>query len=567
MMARQLRTGMPTFEREKKQRFNSRFEEGKVFGYLKNLIGSEFLSEALKEITDFTCIAMEEEHLEDMIKMRFPTIIEEKKDGGRWSLVEWWRHDIPTDAFKDFFNKEVYKAVSKRHIKPLSCKECDTEKRLSILQKSFDLKMEEMEIVSFYFLKETSDIVECFLGGRVADFGNLSTFRGSGHNLLGLERKRFMDVLADGKLFKAQILLKSNRGLGIAQWCIDYLSGLTEEDISHDFFKKEGEDALDISDFDISEDEMAVLDTLLKSGGRQNILLYGAPGTGKTSFARSLAKRYGKELYSVKTPETDDHKERLGAIFATVNMADRENTIVLVDEADEVLNSYKSLFFESKTNKSWINQFLESHEKKVIWITNRSSEVDPSTMRRFSFSMEFKKLNKDKRIKVIKYELKKKGLDDYFSDEEMKDLCTAYKVDAGGIVNAVNTLNVASCKEKKDALRKVMTVLRSHAKATGENLDGKNEKEFDAYTLEGLNTSCNLKDVVSSLHSYEDQGGNKKISLNILLHGMPGTGKSEFVYYLGQRLGKEVILKRCSEIQSMYVGETEKNIARAFLFI
>jgi SpoVK/Ycf46/Vps4 family AAA+-type ATPase len=45
---------------------------------------------------------------------------------------------------------------------------------------------------------------------------------------------------------------------------------------------------------------------------------------------------------------------------------------------------------------------------------------------------------------------------------------------------------------------------------------------------------------------------------------LPGTGKSEFVYYLGHVLDKDVVLRRCSDIHSMWVGETEKNIANAF---
>ncbi|HNX60721.1 MAG TPA: ATP-binding protein [Spirochaetota bacterium] len=43
-----------------------------------------------------------------------------------------------------------------------------------------------------------------------------------------------------------------------------------------------------------------------------------------------------------------------------------------------------------------------------------------------------------------------------------------------------------------------------------------------------------------------------------------GTGKTEFAKYLGQKLGLKVLCKRCSDLESMYVGETEKNIADAF---
>lgn len=238
---------------------------------------------------------------------------------------------------------------------------------------------------------------------------------------------------------------------------------------------------------------------------------------------------------------------------------------MLVDEADEIVNSYNSFFFESKTNKSWINQFLESHDKKMIWITNRLGEIDPSTMRRFSFSMEFKKLDIKSRLKVLKYELKKKGMEGYLSDEELNDLCRTYNVDAGGIVNAINTMNIAGDTDIETALRKIRAVLKSHEKATGGKRGAnQKEREFDSYTLEGLNTSRSLGEIITALKSDENQRAIKNLSVALLLYGMPGTGKSEFVYFLGHTLGREVLLKRSSDIRSMWVGETEKNIANAF---
>lgn len=51
---------------------------------------------------------------------------------------------------------------------------------------------------------------------------------------------------------------------------------------------------------------------------------------------------------------------------------------------------------------------------------------------------------------------------------------------------------------------------------------------------------------------------------NILLWGPPGTGKSEFVNYLGHKLGRKVVVKMGSDILSHYVGETEKSIREAF---
>jgi hypothetical protein len=363
-----------------KNAFNSYFEEKKTCEYLRNLINSRFLNSETEGLFNFAITILGEKTMSDLIRRGYPEIAEGKKID-EWIEEEFLDDNISPKIIKEILTEDVDTEISIRLKKLIGCSEPDIEMRLSMLQKTLDLTHEEMEIVSFFYLKETSQIAASFLGDAIADFSNISVFRGHGDILLGLERGDFLNSVAGGNLFKAEIIQKDrNNEIEITSWCADYLSGLCGADLSNEFFTKENEEAMQISDFDISEDDLLVLDTLLKRKGRQNILLYGAAGTGKSSFARSLSKTYGRELLTVKTPEEDEHKDRLSALFATVNLAGCSKSIVLVDEADEILNSYGSMFFKSKTNKSWINQFLESHDKKIIWITNRSSEIDPSTM-------------------------------------------------------------------------------------------------------------------------------------------------------------------------------------------
>ena len=58
-----------------------------------------------------------------------------------------------------------------------------------------------------------------------------------------------------------------------------------------------------------------------------------------------------------------------------------------------------------------------------------------------------------------------------------------------------------------------------------------------------------------------DRGAQR---FSLCLQGAPGTGKSAYVRYLAERVGLEVVQKRASDLMSMWVGQTEQQIAEAF---
>lgn len=549
--------------------FNSKFEERKACEYLLNLINSKFMKHKPKELFEFAGEVIGKTNFMEIVKQGYSSKNEEE-DFDSWVNKEFHTSSQPSQSTLGLFESNVSALLSERIVSFSKEKNVAITNRLFHIQEAFNLTDEEVHIVTFFYLEETCPIIDEYLdGSNMVDFTNLTTFKSHAHLLLGLKRTQFLKAFTKGALFQADILDKKH-SIGMSSWCIDYLSGIGEENLAHGFFTKVNKEPLAANDFDITKDEFDVLDSVIKSKKSQNILLYGSPGTGKSSFARALAMRYGKELYTIKIPEADDHKDRLRAIIATINLSSKDKSIILVDEADEILNSSQSFFFRSKTNKSWINNLLESHNKKIIWITNRSSEIDRSTMRRFSFSIEFKAFDQVKRLKVLKYELGDKGLSGYFEEEDLTGLCKKYNVDAGGIVNAISTLKIDRRIKKETALKRIETVLKSHERATGyrKKTKGKN-REFGNYSLEGLNTSQNLAAIVSAINRFTKQKDNDSFrgvpSITALLHGMPGTGKTEFVYYLGNMLEKEVLLKRCSDIQSKWVGETEQNIASAFM--
>ncbi|MBP5707808.1 MAG: ATP-binding protein [Alphaproteobacteria bacterium] len=279
-----------------------------------------------------------------------------------------------------------------------------------------------------------------------------------------------------------------------------------------------------------------------------NILLYGRPGTGKTEIAKTICNMAGMRLYT--TSENQEDKEaRLSnlAHLQTVLKKD-DNSVILFDEAEDVFSL--SPFSRNTPSKLYVNRVLENNQRPVIWITNNLDDIDKAYVRRFSMALEMSdpderaKINTWKRI-FQKYELE-------ISDTELKRIVNKYQVPLSIIDTAVK--NAKMVNDYKiidytiDNLTQAMTgKLAKHKKTDGVKFD-----------MNLLNTDTNLEKLANQI-----KDKNLK-TFSLCLYGAPGTGKTAFCEHLAELLEINIIKKRASDIKGPYVGETERNIARAF---
>jgi ATPase family associated with various cellular activities (AAA) len=166
------------------------------------------------------------------------------------------------------------------------------------------------------------------------------------------------------------------------------------------FTRPAAKSELTMSDFAFVADDARVLSTLLanavanKAAG-MNVLLYGPPGTGKTELARVCAQASGLELFEVEYADRDGNslsgRDRYRSLqLSQVFLKSSPNVALLFDEVEDVfppvsadaaqllarMDASDASPSASVSGKAWVNQILETNPVPVVWVTNRSEQID-----------------------------------------------------------------------------------------------------------------------------------------------------------------------------------------------
>jgi transitional endoplasmic reticulum ATPase len=397
--------------------------------------------------------------------------------------------------------------------------------------------------------------------------------------LTGLSRSQIKAVISSGSnLSKSGIVdvdlsFKGRYGgIDVDETIMEFVSGLRDSSSLLGKYINEYTGAvLPPESFTVSTDDRSIIMEILRHDTPCNLLFYGKAGTGKTEFVKSLINSCGKRALFVKTPDKSvQSEERSTALVAAVNIYTKDD-IIVVDEADSLINSSNS-FFPSEVDKGWLNEFLDSSRAKIIWISNRTNGVEESHMRRFNYSLFFDSFTCSDREKIWKQILKGRELSHILTDEDIEYYSSEFEVNAAGIASACDTAEQLikntdySIEKIKNSIDKV---LREHEKVITGNVY-KQKKLFSLrsnYDPAFINANTDINSIVEKVSSFSEemkQNVNIEHGSNLLLYGIPGTGKTEFTKFLAKRLKRKINYQRASDLLSPFVGVTEQLLERAF---
>ena len=171
------------------------------------------------------------------------------------------------------------------------------------------------------------------------------------------------------------------------------------------------------------------------------VLMYGHPGTGKTSTVKSMAKKTGRHVYIVDIPKIQskwvgESEKNLSRVFSEYRRAKKQfeqEPILLFNEADAILGKRIGANTSvDKMNNSMQNillQELEDFEGIFVATTNLANHLDDAFDRRFLYKIEFMRPEEHVRYQIFEHAFPELDM------ELISELNCRYSLTGGQIAN------------------------------------------------------------------------------------------------------------------------------------
>jgi len=333
------------------------------------------------------------------------------------------------------------------------------------------------------------------------------------------------------------------------------------------YFSRAGAGDLKVADFSHIDHDYCILRRYLQQAHKKalrgvNILIHGRPGTGKSELARTIAKDLKLKLYEVAMADSDGDPVSGAHRFSAYQLSQqvlggRDDALILFDEIEDVFEEDPLAFLTGQKkntgHKAWINRLLEENPRPAIWISNSIEAIDNAFIRRFDMVLQLDHPPAGVRERILRHYLRDLPVSPEWASKvaQNPDIAPALVAHASRVAALTHDGEPGSAEGHMQRLLEnkldAMGYSRQLLHGAGNTL---------AYRLDALNPDRDLQRLMDGMKGHP--------AGRFCLYGPPGTGKTEFGHYAAKRLGKNLLVKRASDLLDPYVGVTEQNIAEMF---
>jgi len=331
-------------------------------------------------------------------------------------------------------------------------------------------------------------------------------------------------------------------------------------------------------------------------------VLHGAPGTGKTYIAKSLAGEMGIPLYkmdsaTIKDKWVGESEKKVKRIFDQLEKKFEETgeySILFIDEADDLLAKREN---SSESNSKLVNLFLQRIEGSakrgviVITATNFKDKLDSAILSRLGTPIEISLPDAELRKSMINLEFSRvPEITGNISEDERNELASRLSGFTSRDIDYILTSTIGDrISESEEPLtaadfkREINKFAQEHG--LPEINDRNKTSAYDTFlkrvkissddpqTLDDLGGMKEVKEKLLEAVSFEasnpdiaerlkrNRAGNPS---SVLLYGEPGCGKTFIMKAVAAHLNLPLYEFKLSEQGSMYIHDTTNRIGKIF---
>ena len=324
----------------------------------------------------------------------------------------------------------------------------------------------------------------------------------------------------------------------------------------------------------------------------KGVLLYGAPGTGKTLLAKAVANESDANFISISGPElvskfVGESEEKLREIFKSAN--EKAPSIIFMDEIDAIAPKREES--TNEVERRMVSQLLtlmdgmgQRGQVIVVAATNRPDAIDPALRRpgRFDREIEIGVPNRDARKTILQIHTRNMPLTDDVHVDELANMTHGYTgADLNALVREAAMSRLRAEMPKIVNKQSVPSEVLESLKVSMENfveamrniqpsalrevfVERPNVHWTDVGALESVKEELRESIELPLTHpeSFEKMGIRPVRGL--LLVGPPGTGKTLLAKAVATERESNFISIKGPEVISKYVGDSEKTVREIF---
>jgi transitional endoplasmic reticulum ATPase len=324
----------------------------------------------------------------------------------------------------------------------------------------------------------------------------------------------------------------------------------------------------------------------------KGVLLYGAPGTGKTLLAKAVANESDANFISISGPElvskfVGESEEKLREIFRSAN--EKAPSIIFMDEIDAIAPKREES--TNEVERRMVSQLLtlmdgmgQRGQVIVVAATNRPDAIDPALRRpgRFDREIEIGVPNRDARKIILQIHTRNMPLAEDVKLEELAGITHGYTgADLNALVREAAMSRLRAEMPKIANKQSVPSEVLENLKVSRDNfadamrniqpsalrevfVERPNVHWSDIGALESVKEELRESIELPLTHpeSFEKMGIRPVRGL--LLVGPPGTGKTMLAKAVATEREANFISIKGPEVLSKFVGESEKTVREIF---